>query len=40
MMQRRVEEARAAKRAKKAVKREMSPIHIPSSDDDEVIDLT
>lgn len=40
MMQRRVEEARAAKKAKNAVKREVSPICIPSSDSDDIIDLT
>ncbi|CDO72099.1 hypothetical protein BN946_scf184962.g42 [Trametes cinnabarina] len=40
MMQRRVEEKRAARRAKTVMKREPSPIHVPSSFTDEVIDLT
>ncbi|KAI0664066.1 hypothetical protein C8Q70DRAFT_945043 [Cubamyces menziesii] len=38
-LQRRLEEARAARRAR-AVKRDPSPIHVPVSSSDEVIDLT
>ncbi|EIW52453.1 uncharacterized protein TRAVEDRAFT_61366 [Trametes versicolor FP-101664 SS1] len=40
MMQRRVEKARAATKAKNIVKREVSPIRIPFSDSNDVIDLT
>ncbi|KAI0643770.1 hypothetical protein C8Q79DRAFT_153370 [Trametes meyenii] len=40
MMQQRVEQARAAKRSRTVVKREVSPICAPSSSLNEVIDLT
>ncbi|KAI0672342.1 hypothetical protein C8Q78DRAFT_1026488 [Trametes maxima] len=40
MMQQRVERARAAKRPRTDVKREVSPICVPSSSQHEVIDLT
>ncbi|KAH9854612.1 hypothetical protein C2E23DRAFT_57464 [Lenzites betulinus] len=40
MMQRRVEQARAERQAKKNIKREVSPIHVPLASSQEVIDLT
>ena len=40
MMQRRVKEAREAQRSRAIIKREVSPIRLPSSLDGKVIDLT
>ncbi|KAI0643771.1 hypothetical protein C8Q79DRAFT_153488 [Trametes meyenii] len=40
MMQQRVEQARAAKRSRTVIKREVSPIRVPSSSHNEIIDLT
>lgn len=40
MIQKRLADAQAAKRTKTIVKRETSPIIVPSSISDEVIDLT
>ncbi|CDO72102.1 hypothetical protein BN946_scf184962.g45 [Trametes cinnabarina] len=40
MLQRRLEEAEAARRSRVVVKREVSPIRVPAASSQEVIDLT